>query len=611
MEARRVALLALGGLALFLVGSASIGVVDRDEARFALAVREMAERGDWIVPTNWDELRFQKPILVYWLAGASWSALGETPFGLRLPSALSSLAVVLLSAFAFARRFGPDVGFRAGVILATSVMLVIEAHAFTADAALLLGTTVSFLAWEKLREGTERPGWVQLLFWLAVAWGALAKLVNVGFLIAAAVALELVRGRRSDSETRTLLALCGVGALAVAIPGFGSVGVVVMIALAGTAALRAWQRSERLEPSLGIVWGAPLAVAIFAAWGVPAVLETEGAFFTKGVQEDMLGRTTRGFEGHWGIPGYYVATTLLIFAPWGALLPAAVVRAFRKRNRDRRLLLPVAWIVGCFVMLELVTSKLPHYMLVTFPALALVVALELRFREDSEEPIPIRLRHAEALVGALLPAALAIGSIVLAVAIEDTAVRAVAIGYALLALGVAGVMVRVLRGGTPARIFRRLAAGAVVLYLGAFGALFPTLERVRIAGPLAEAVARHLRPGETLLLHDFQPASVGYALPVRPELLRRPRDVVPRLRSEPALLIVPNSERKPRLDRLLAEDPIELEHLETVRGRVLWRLREREIWLVRVQEPAQPAEAAVAPRGSTLSGPGPARMKSD
>src|SRR4029453_8648588 len=50
---------------------ASIGrgaIADSDEAFYAEAAREMVESGDWLTPHFNYELRFQKPILYYWLA---------------------------------------------------------------------------------------------------------------------------------------------------------------------------------------------------------------------------------------------------------------------------------------------------------------------------------------------------------------------------------------------------------------------------------------------------------------------------------------------------------------------------------------------------------------
>ena len=54
---------------------------DRDEPRYAVAVREMRSRGDWIFPTFNDQPRYHKPILIYWLMGLSTAIAGNSPFG--------------------------------------------------------------------------------------------------------------------------------------------------------------------------------------------------------------------------------------------------------------------------------------------------------------------------------------------------------------------------------------------------------------------------------------------------------------------------------------------------------------------------------------------------
>jgi 4-amino-4-deoxy-L-arabinose transferase-like glycosyltransferase len=56
------ALLALACLVLYLAGSWRSSVFDQDEARFALAVKEMHEHGEWLVPSNWGMPRYNKPI---------------------------------------------------------------------------------------------------------------------------------------------------------------------------------------------------------------------------------------------------------------------------------------------------------------------------------------------------------------------------------------------------------------------------------------------------------------------------------------------------------------------------------------------------------------------
>ena len=66
LEALGIVLLSL---ALNLAGNARTGLWDRDEPRFAVCVREMRARGDWIFPVFNGEPRYHKPILIYWLMG--------------------------------------------------------------------------------------------------------------------------------------------------------------------------------------------------------------------------------------------------------------------------------------------------------------------------------------------------------------------------------------------------------------------------------------------------------------------------------------------------------------------------------------------------------------
>ena len=60
-------LIALLALVLNLAGNDRTGLWDRDEPRYAVCVREMRERGDWIFPTFNGEPRYHKPVLIYWL----------------------------------------------------------------------------------------------------------------------------------------------------------------------------------------------------------------------------------------------------------------------------------------------------------------------------------------------------------------------------------------------------------------------------------------------------------------------------------------------------------------------------------------------------------------
>src|SRR6266566_1340966 len=114
-HARAVAFLVLCALLLFLPGFFTIPPVDRDEARFAQATKQMVESGDYVDIRFQEDVRYKKPVGIYWLQSAAVktaSALGfpgalTTIWLYRIPSLLGSIGAVLLTywaALAFVSR---------------------------------------------------------------------------------------------------------------------------------------------------------------------------------------------------------------------------------------------------------------------------------------------------------------------------------------------------------------------------------------------------------------------------------------------------------------------------------------------------------------------------
>src|SRR6202162_4117847 len=100
---RAVAFLTLCGLLLFLPGFFNIPPIDRDEARFAQATKQMVESGDFVDIRFQDEVRYKKPVGIYWLQAAAVKAgraLGvsrahTTIWLYRLPSLFGAISAVL------------------------------------------------------------------------------------------------------------------------------------------------------------------------------------------------------------------------------------------------------------------------------------------------------------------------------------------------------------------------------------------------------------------------------------------------------------------------------------------------------------------------------------
>ena len=80
-----------------LVGHQTLDVIDRDEARFAQASKQMLESGDYITPRFMDELRAKKPIGIYWLQSVSATLFGQADIAsYRLPSLVGFLLSLVL-----------------------------------------------------------------------------------------------------------------------------------------------------------------------------------------------------------------------------------------------------------------------------------------------------------------------------------------------------------------------------------------------------------------------------------------------------------------------------------------------------------------------------------
>src|SRR5512138_775349 len=104
-HARAVAVLLVVALLGFLPGFFSVPPIDRDEARFAQATKQMVESGDYVDIRFQDDVRYKKPVGIYWMQAAAVeaaSALGLPRAQLRIwlyriPSLIGAIGAVLLT----------------------------------------------------------------------------------------------------------------------------------------------------------------------------------------------------------------------------------------------------------------------------------------------------------------------------------------------------------------------------------------------------------------------------------------------------------------------------------------------------------------------------------
>jgi 4-amino-4-deoxy-L-arabinose transferase-like glycosyltransferase len=133
---------------------------DEDEPKNAECAREMLARGDFVVPTFNEELRTDKPILLYWLMIGAYHVFGVTEFAARFWSALFGMGTGLATYHLGRLLFSAEVGLWSGLVLCTALMFDAVARAATPDSTLIFFTTLSLLAFVQGVAAHRRSGMV-------------------------------------------------------------------------------------------------------------------------------------------------------------------------------------------------------------------------------------------------------------------------------------------------------------------------------------------------------------------------------------------------------------------------------------------------------------------
>jgi 4-amino-4-deoxy-L-arabinose transferase-like glycosyltransferase len=467
------ALILLFGLALYLPGLRTIPAIDRDEARFAQATRQMGESGDYVDIRLGTEARLKKPVGIYWLQAAATKLAGGEDIAnpvwtYRLPSLVGALGAILITLAIGRRWLGAEAGFAGAAILAATLLLNVEARQAKTDAFLLLTILAAMAglaeAWmpDPAARPMSRMRWIS--FWVAIGIGILVK------------------------------------------------GPIILMVVVLTAAILAIHRRGlrwmlRLRPWPGIA----IALAICLPWLIAITISSHGAFITQSLGGDMAAKLTGAKESHGAPPGAYLAMFPVIFWPGSLFALLALPWVWRNR-RDRAVIFCLAWIIPSWLVFEAVPTKLPHYVLPLFPAIALLAGTAL---SDRLTP-PAGQRHwwPRIAVAFWTLVGLALGALVIAAApLGDgrLSIRGVLAAVAIWAITAGGAW-------SGWRGERRHAAGlvlvsAIVAWGITFGAAIPALDAPWIAPRLRAALFEKLPAGHgPVLIAGYSEPSALIAL---------------------------------------------------------------------------------------------------
>jgi len=327
---------------LLILTVSGVGIHDHDlwsphEFRVGAMVKEMAESGDFVVPTLSGRPLLHKPPLYYATGALLYRWLGGEPARtIRLTSllfALLTLAATARIAFLYAGR---REALAASAVLATTLGFLHLSHYIVVDPALVAFMAAAFWALAESRKGRLGTRW---MIWIAAAGAFLTK---------------------------------------------GPVGPALILPAIGVFLL--WERDYRGILRLGVFRGLLLFAALISWWLIPLYLRDDGQLFRHWLMDENVGRffADASIRFHHDEPFYfYVPGLFVVLLPWTPWFAAAAwVRGRTRPCRSRELeRLALSWLIVGVVLLSLSRTKREIYAVPLLPACGLLLGAWLGVRE--------------------------------------------------------------------------------------------------------------------------------------------------------------------------------------------------------------------------------------
>lgn len=316
-------------------GLMTIPVMDRDEARYSQASTQMMETGDYIDIRFQDQKRHVKPVGIYWMQTITTRPFGgpDAPiWAFRLPSYFGIMIAAFATAWLGARIVSARAGLVAGAIVGMALATAIEARTAKTDAMLLASAALAqgalFMLITRDRALSPPKFWgAPALFWFA-------------------------------------------SGLAIIIKG----PIVSMVSATTVIGYALWTWDRSFLKNFRVLPGVALMLAVALPWFILITIQTGGAFFQEAVGHALLGKVAKSDDSHAGPIGYYTMLLPALMWPGSIFLGLAGLVAWVRRHEPVVKFL-LCWIIPTWIIFEFVATKLPHYVLPTFPAIAILAVI--------------------------------------------------------------------------------------------------------------------------------------------------------------------------------------------------------------------------------------------
>ena len=455
---------------LYELGAAAL--FDPDEGRNSEKAREILALNDWITPHENFHAVLDKPIFFYWLIALSYKLFGISEWAARLPSALAAFGCLALVFFFTRERWGRWTALWSTLILLTSIEFFGLARIVIFDMSLTFFLTLALCAFYEAAhtEDARRRLIICLVMYAAFGAGTLLK-----------------------------------GLIGLVVPGM----VVFFYLLLG----KRWAILKRIY----LVPGALVFLGMVLPWYLQAEARNAG-YLRYYLWDEHFGRFASGMFERGG-PWYYFFPVVLVgFLPWSFLLPF-VARKYWKNKLDDKTLFLILWVSLPFIFFSVSKSKLPHYILPIFPALAMLTATALvSLYRDTESKIRLALSLAW-LTQSLAVLYLIVGSVFPMILFDQIRAGVSRMPHFLWVCGAALVLVLAYFGlsndqrrlKTQGQLFIAHVLG-LFLFLAFSVEIMILISPDRSAKPVAEMAVPHINASTQLVFYETHLAGMPFYL---------------------------------------------------------------------------------------------------
>ncbi len=344
IQLKELIILLLLSFSLFFSSINSLPVLDRDEARYTQSSKQMIESNNYFSIKFQNEYRSKKPIGIYWLQAISvnlftninylnnfkYEVLNDNIWKYRLISAGATFLSILFLYFFTNNLFQREVAFKSCLILAASLLVIAEAHIAKTDSVLLLLSTIIFITLFKYYTGYDNKSILHFF----LLWGSL----GISILIKGPLLLILL--------------------------------FLTVISIIFIEKDISWIKNSR--PLLGILF----VLIIGLPWFFLLSIEEQKNFIQESFFHDFLGKALIAQESHGAFPGFHTLGLWIFFSPF-SLFFMPLINFIKTSYKRKKILFLICWFLPCLIVMEIIPTKLPHYILPVYPAISIIMGFLL------------------------------------------------------------------------------------------------------------------------------------------------------------------------------------------------------------------------------------------